>query len=78
LDGLPQSDDNDLAAAVEAQRNVADTKTSTGIANHVPISPESDACVPAAQQMCDYRSAARQADLSAMGVATKVESISCR
>ena len=75
LDGLPQSDDSDLAAAVEAQRNVADTKTSIGVANHVSRSPQSDAFVPAAQQMGDYRSAAGQAYLSTMGVATKVESI---
>jgi len=78
LDQLPQSDDCDLAAAVKPQRNVSGTETSTGIANQVPLSPQTDASMPAAQQMCDYRSTARQAYLPTMGVATKVKSVSRR
>ncbi|MBV9587320.1 MAG: hypothetical protein JO213_20795 [Alphaproteobacteria bacterium] len=54
--GPAQKDNRDLAVAVEALRNVADTKTSTRITNHIPLAPEAGASVPAEQQMRDYRS----------------------
>ena len=75
-DGLPQGDDRDLTARVEAQGNVTDAKASAGIADHVSLSPGAHAGMPASQQMSDDRPAAREAYLPAMGVATKVKRVS--
>jgi hypothetical protein len=71
----PQRYDRDLTARVKPQRDITDAETVVGIANHIAISPEADAAVPAAQQVGNNRPTAGQAYLPTMRMPTEIEAI---